>query len=260
MRHIGILKPDTFISILNYVGIPIAIVYFLSMFVAPLLMEHDWEYIQNTWDRWQGLNVGMLAFVSSIAAFNISRHRANKQRERDFLAEKAFLPATLSELCHYFEISASIMAQAWTLKRGQEIREDMPVLGSNYREVFRQCIRYANPEVGDYLSKILVKLQVHDSRLKMILGEIDNDRRISPDNVNMLYYLYRLGELQALVNKLFDYARSLKKFDSKKLEWEDFGNAFGNLNLYVEDYFINDDLNLQAITERMIAGNADQND
>ncbi|MEW8626991.1 MAG: hypothetical protein AB2551_14655 [Candidatus Thiodiazotropha sp.] len=91
-------------SVINWIGVPFAFLYFISMFIIPLVDNAlNWGGIQNVWDRWQSLNVGMLAFISSITAFNISRFNANKQRERDFLAAKAFLPDALSELIDYFE-------------------------------------------------------------------------------------------------------------------------------------------------------------
>jgi hypothetical protein len=109
MKRSGILKPDTLVNLLNFVGLPAAILYAFCMLVWPWISGcGDWGYVQGVWDRWQSLNVGMLALVSSITAFNISRYNAAKQRQRDLLAPKAFLPAALSELVSYFKASANI--------------------------------------------------------------------------------------------------------------------------------------------------------
>ena len=96
MKHIGILKPDTLVSLLNGIGVPATIIYFSCMLLYPWIDGNFyWSHVQDIWDRWQSLNVGVLAFISSIIAFNISRFNANKQREREFTAAKAFLPMTL---------------------------------------------------------------------------------------------------------------------------------------------------------------------
>ena len=251
MRHIGILKPDTLVTLLNRLGLPVALIYFVSMFIYPWFDGHaDWHHVQNVWDRWQGLNIGMLAFISSITAFNISRFNANKQRKRDFLATKAFLPNSLSELCDYFNSSASLLQQAWELTEGNKLEAEMPLLPESYKEVFGNCIRHAESDVGDYLSNILVKLQIHNSRLKSLV-----DSRSTSYKLNIISYIYSLGELQGLVNKLFEFARNMGEFDSSPLEWEDFRNSFSMWFTFYEDFSVSEEMNLEAFTKRAIDRN-----
>jgi hypothetical protein len=254
LKHIGILKPDTFIKILNFIGIPATLFYAFSMLVYPWIDNRwNWGQVQNVWDRWQSLNVGVLAFIASITAFNISRFKAKKQRERDFLATKAFLPSALSELVGYFKASAAIFIKGWDVRRGQRLEVTTPRLPEGYKEVFQECIRYAEPDVGDYLSKILVRLQIHNSRLEGFVTAINDVSDISPNRHNLISYLYRLGELQALVGKLFPFARNEEDFDSNPLSWEDFRNAYGGLEVWIEDFRIDDTMNLEDFTKRAIA-------
>lgn len=221
------------------------------MFIFPWVDgAGNWLYVQNVWDRWQSLNVGMLAFISSITAFNISRFNANKQRERDFLAAKAFLPAALSELCAYFKLSATILIRAWETDRNNRLDIESPSLPENYKQVFGQCIKFAEPDVGDYLSKILVRLQVHDARLMELISQYGGANH--PNRHTIISYLYRLGELQAFMNKLFPFARNEEEFDSSRLQWEDFRNAFGNLDVWYQDYRIDENMNLEDFTRRAI--------
>ena len=70
---------------------------------------------------------------------------------------------------------------------------------------------------------------------------------------SLLTYLYRLAELQALVGLLFDFARGESDFKIRQLEWEDFRTAYGNLNIWLEDFVIDEKINLKAFTERQIA-------
>lgn len=248
MRHIGILKPDKWIAIVNWFGVPIFLIYIFSMFVYPWFCDGaKWACVQNTWDRWQGLNVGVLAFASSIIAFSISRYNAQKQKERDFLAAKAFLPNSLSELCDYFSACASLLEEAWRLGGEDRSKLVVPELPESYKEVFGNCIRYSESDVGDYLTNILVNLQINHSRLKAF-----SDRLSASDKINIITYVYRLGELQALVNRLFPYARNMQKFDAGHLEWEDFRNAYSNFFTFYEDFSVDEKNNLVSLTLRKI--------
>jgi hypothetical protein len=259
MKHIGILKPDALVNLLNFVGLPAAILYAFCMLVWPWISgSGDWVYVQNVWDRWQSLNVGMLAFVASITAFNISRYNAEKQRQRDFLASKAFLPAALSELVSYFKASARVFKVGWESERGSNPNFHVPDLPSEYKTVFGECIRHAEPSVGDYLSRILVWLQVHDARLRSYAEQHSDQKWFNPDRSILITYFYRLGELQALVNKLFEFARNMGEFDSTPLAWEDFRNAYRNLDIGFNEIRI-DDKNLEAFTKRAIARNDGNN-
>ena len=124
---------------------PIALIYFVSMFIYPWFdNDTGWVHVQNVWGRWQGINVGMLAFVSSITAFNIARYNANKQREREFLAAKAFLPHALSELTEYLNSCASILQEAWNATEENRLGPQELELPESYKTVFSNCIKYAN--------------------------------------------------------------------------------------------------------------------
>lgn len=260
MKHLGILKPDTLVNLLNFVGLPIAALYAFCMFAWPWLSGcGDWGYVQEVWDRWQSLNVGMLAFVSSITAFNIARYNAEKQRERDFLAAKAFLPAALSELILYFKSSAAVFSLGWNSSYENKPSFVVPELPMGYKSVFGDCIRHAEPSVGDYLSRILVWLQVHDSRMRDYVKQHSDEDYLNPDRHNLITYFYRLGELYALVGKLFEFARNMGEFDSSPLNWEDFRNAYGNLDIWTDEIVIDDKMNLEAFTKRAIDRNASQN-
>ena len=181
MRRIGILKAERLVDLLNWTGFPAVTLYVVCMFIFPWIDGRgEWAHVQDVWNRWQGLNVGMLAFISSITAFNISRFNAEKQREREFLASKAFLPAALSELVSYFNESASVFIAGWKLAPGQQPSIVPPILPGEYKVVFENCIRHAEPKVGEYLSKILVKLQVHDARVRDFINRMQCARWARP--------------------------------------------------------------------------------
>ena len=211
----------------------------------------DWAHVQAVWDRWQSLNVGILAFASSVVALKIAKYNAENQRERNFFAAKAFLPAALSELTSYFKGSAKFYKSCWASDFGIPPNFVLPDLPKEYKKVFADCIRYANPLIGDYLSRILVKLQIHDARMRNYVDQHTNGDYLNLDKYNLITYFYKIGELHALIGKLFGFARNMNEFDSSPLNWEDFRNAYANLDIELDEIVMNHD-NLEAFTMRKV--------
>lgn len=241
MQHIGIVKSNTFISLLNWVGIPLIVIYLFCMIIFPWIEGRgDWMYVQCVWDRWQSLNVGMLALTSVIVAFNISKFNASKQRERNFIAARAFLPEALSELTTYFKLSASLLTEAWQRVEAKTYKSPLhaqtPELPVSYKKTFSRCIGFAEPDVGELLAYMLMRLQVHNSRIKELSDNFGQDSTMIILPQSIISYLYRLGELQALTNRTFGFARGLKAFDSSDYVLEDYRNAYSNLGIWPDDF------------------------
>lgn len=254
-NRIGIVKADTFVSIMNWTGIPASLAYVICMLIAPIFHGFDggwnWQNVQDVWDRWQTMNAGFLALISSIIAFNISKFSVNRQRERQFVAARAFLPHALSELTSYCKKSSSALQNAsaqMSLARELRATPPIPELPSGYKETFGKCIGEAEPEVGDYMAKILMNLQVHDSRLNQIGNPATPGvhRILTPSNVKS--YLFSLGQLQAYINKLFGFARGMEEFDDSNPTWDDYRTAYANLEIDVGDF-----ADLEEFTKRAIA-------
>lgn len=255
LRRIGLLDVGNLISLVNVVGGITVVIYIIAMLIYPWFDgKWNWDHVNAVWNDWQSLNVGVLAFLSSLVAFNIAGYNANRQRERNFIAARAFLPDALSELISYFKVSARVFKRAWENGDQDQVlaRIATPELPKTYKSIFADCIRYALPEVGDYLSNILVRLQIHDACLRQLL-DTEEEVYVHVGKDSLLAYLYRLGELYALVGLLFEFARAESDLKIRRLEWEDINNAYRNLNLWTEDYFIDDKMNLKAFTERQIA-------
>lgn len=243
MKHIGIVKADNLIRGINWIGVPLFTIYLFCMFILPPIKgKGDWGYIQSVWHNWQSLNVGMLAFISSVVAFNISRYIANKQRNRDFIASRAFLPEALSDLTAYFKDSVPPLQEAWQKAKDDEapyktpLKLHAPNPPDGYKETFSRCIALAETDVGERLSYLLMCLQIHHARLNDLASNFSegSGRIIVPRNI--ISYLYNLAELQALTNSLFDFARGLEKFDSSELTLGDWQNAYRNLNIWTHQF------------------------
>lgn len=246
-----ILNPDTMVPLLRWVCWPAIGVYFASMVVVPVIQAGPqwWENLQAVWDRWQGLNIGMLALIASVIAFETTRYSEDRQRSREFMAARAFLPGALSELTAYLKASARVHIACWENSAISE--SSIPADPTEYREAFANCIRHAEPEIGEVLSSMLAKLQVQEARLRELL----TGHRTA--QVTIYWYLLSLAELQALVNKLFDFARGEADFDASPLTWDEFHNAYRNLGIHVGEYELNigkgERIDLETSTKRAIA-------
>lgn len=225
----------------NVLALAILPFYICSMFVAPwLLGDFRWTYVHSVWNNWQSLNVGMLAFLSSTIALNISRYNAEKKRQREFVAARAFLPDALSQLAGYLRNCAEIVSEAWPRVSNQADRcrtplaATMPNLPEGYRETFSRCIERADSGVGEHLANILTKLQVHHSRFRELHASFNEDARLVHIPASFVSYIYRLGELQALVNNTFDFARGETDSIPGKPDWDDYISAYRNLDIWVE--------------------------
>ena len=238
------MKSDTYHRILNYLGFPLVGLYVISMFIVPWIHGSlDWNYIQKVWYDWQSLNVAMLAFFSSIVALNISRYNAEKQRERNFTAAKAFLPESLSELVSYFKESARFLEAVWgrrksneTFNQHQPLLIPVPSLPSQHKEVFARAIKHAETDIARYLANILVLLQIHHSRMNLLHDAFGPNGTLIIGSSTVISYLNQLAELKALVSRLFPFARSMASFDDAELTLDDFSNSYANLDIELEKY------------------------
>lgn len=246
MGHIGRIKLDTIIRKLSWaVFLLLGIPYLIAMVGYPFL-QGDWEYVQSVWNRWQGLNVGVLALMSSLVAFYISRYKANKQRDREFTAALAFLPEALSELIDYYQSCASVLKETWprisddirarTHDDAMPLTAEVPKLPARYKEIFSQCIRHAEPDVGNYLAYILRRLQVHHSRIKELINNFGVNAEACFSHENIISYMYGLAELHALTANLFHFAREEGPLGSINLSERDFSNAYLNMGIKPEQF------------------------
>lgn len=254
MKYIGFFKADAMANVVNWISVPAFFLYILCMAIAPWVQGGwDWIYVQSVWDRWQTLNTGVLAFGASVIALNISRYHTNKQRERRFVAAKAFLPHALSELIAYYKQCAKLLQEVWDLFENEELRAPItlntvaPELPRDHQDIFNRCIEQAEPDVADYLAKILMRLQIHNARMKeMYLSLTQGDHTLVLQQ-NVMSYLYSLAQLQVAANKLFPFARGMKTFDNTNPTWDDYRNAYANLDFWWEDF-----QDLEGFTKRAL--------
>jgi hypothetical protein len=235
------------------IGLTLCAAYGFSVLIYPWFVPgSNWVHVQAVWDRWQTLNAGVLAFFASLVALKIARANADDQQKRDFFAAKAFLPQTLTGLMQYCKGSAQIFKCLWE-SSGQG-RTFLPVADPppDYREVFSNCIRHANPEVGEHLVRTLASIQLHDLRLRDAIQTLPGGQETVIDRPNLLSLVLRLGELYVLLGGLIGFARSEEPFEPQELTWELLQSAYWGLNIEIEHLHIDDKMNLEAFTKRWL--------
>jgi hypothetical protein len=216
----------------------LAYIYF--MFINPFI-DGGWSTALKVWSAWQSLNVGFLALASSFVAFYIAHYNAEKQRVREFVAAKAFLPEALSELTSYFKQSAILYAEAYRRASDNsdrcktQLNSVLPTLPRDYKSVFSHCIHSATPEVGEHLANILSQLQVHHARLNSEYEEFNPDNNMLKIPSSIMSNIFCLGKLQVLVNKTFSFARGTEEIDFSPLTRDEFVTAYRNLGVEIEE-------------------------
>lgn len=219
------------------------VIYVYSMLIHPwILGRFQWDYVHAVWYTWQSLNVGVLAFTSSVVAFNISKFREEKRLEREFIAERALLPQALDDLSTYLSESVPVIAEGYYRcslphhERKSPLESPLPIPDKYYILVFQNCIRVAENHVGNHLAQILSELQVHDARLIHMYQSFSENSSTLQIRMNFISYLFCLAKLQAYINRLFDFARGESSFDTSILGLEDFRSAYRSLDIFVETY------------------------
>lgn len=249
------MKLDTVLKVAPWIATIGGVIFFIAMILAPWInYDYEWKVVQEVWDRWQTLNAGVLAFIASVIALRISKSNENKQRQRRFVAAKAFLPHALSELMIYFKGSAAFLLEAWErvdekhLLPLEPLALTTPEAPQDYKGIFKDCISEADDDVAALMASLLTKLQIFNARITEVESSFKPDRKLIVISENIRVYLYNLAELQALINNLFGFARSMEDFSDAKLTWDDFKNAYSNLDIWIDEIDGLEDFTKRAIS------------
>lgn len=247
-------------SLVNYLFYLIVVIYVYSMIIHPwIVTDFNWNQVQSIWDRWQGFNVGMLAFISSVIAFGIAKFNNESQRKREFLSARAFLPDALSELTDYLKTSGQYLNG---LNKKYNIllvaNNPCPTLPDGYKKVFENCIKHANPEIGNYLANILSKLQVFDARIRPKQTPTFNHVNYvrTPNDYELIGHIFDLGELACFIFKAFSIGRGCDT-SLEYPDWEYFVSTYNEIDIFPENYVIQDsDFSLEWKTKQKIKENS----
>lgn len=206
-----------------------------SLYVIPWI-NGDWGYVQTVWDRWQGIIVGDIAFLSSYIFFLTTRDKEDLIRKKRLKASRSNLPKALSGLIEFYMSSFPLISEVWKMQNASSVSKvslPLPSMPIGHDQIFHRCIEYEdNFEISDHLIKILNKLQINYARLCEFK---------SPDEALILSGSYiasmscEILESIAMINLSFDYARGEKEEIRSTLYRSDLRGTMWGLD--VEDSF-----------------------
>lgn len=224
---------------ITYASYVFVAAYVYGMIFYPWGKSLSWSHVHEVWMSWQSLNVGVLAFISTFFIYKATKHSENVKRNRNFKAEKAFLPNALIELTRYLEENSRYLEnclntitsdpQSWK----PTISASLPSLPIKHEEVFRRCILTAGDDVADYLSGILMRLQIFAARMKEVDDYFNGQGKFFQNKDTIKLRTYDLVEIDILTTNLFDFARNKNEFRNRKINREDIENSILNLELAV---------------------------
>lgn len=203
-------------------------IYILSMFLVPWF-RGGFSHVHDVWMDWQGLNVGVLAFTSSYIIFLAATYHEEAKRERSLSASRAMLPHALSEITHYLMSCMGFLRWLATerLTESSGKANDFNIeLPDFYREVFRDCIESADQATGEYLSGIINRLQIHNSRLRTISKNPPIEIQESVELKKIKSHMCDVAEIYAMVANLYPYARGQGNYDNEWLTKDEIVCAF----------------------------------
>jgi hypothetical protein len=180
--------------------------YFIFLFVYIIfILKCDLNSTIKFVSNWQTLTAAMIALCASTIALHISGYREEKQRERNFVAARAFLPNALAEITTYCDYSIEFYFDNLS---SSSAKTDSEPLTKSSLQAIKECISYANPDAARNLSQIISLLQVHYSRMLGACSK-ENTSNVSANSKERknLHELLHTCFIKHIVSCNFDFAR-----------------------------------------------------
>ncbi|GEM_PF-2977343 len=183
---------------MNYKEIFVAtIIVYIYLMIVPFPFLHynfEWDKVYKFYVEWQTLTSAIIALCASFIALhtmqiseNNRRDNENEQRERNFIAARAFLPHAFDDLTDYCDECLDKYLNSITdvqdyVNHNERSNENnnqvdmVPVLfpESAYKTI-KECILYADSAFGEHLIKLVGKLQIQNSRIHSHFNKHNNE-------------------------------------------------------------------------------------
>jgi hypothetical protein len=225
------------------------------MFIIPVIIG-GWRYFEDVLRSWQTINAGMLAFMASVIALNMSNIKAEKERKRRFISARAFLPQCLSDLHRYLEEFKPLIDEILS-RIGNDGRVDrsklinsIPDLQISFKKVFEDCIFNSDDNVGEYLANIINLLQVHQSRVEYSYNLFGINNHSVVIRTNVLTHIFNLAEIKILIDNLFGFARGEEEFSKININISEINESCRQLDYFFELYRGLEEFNASAVSAK----------
>lgn len=205
--------------------------YFIGMFLYPLIAGGaSWSHLQNVWQNWQGLNVGVLALISSGVALTLTIRSEQKKNASALYAAKAFIPAALSEITLYLKACTKVADTAWINNNIKQYRKTFtspkPHFELNLKAVFKEVMKLTDIDIAEHLGEIIIDLQVIDSRIAELHASFKSGHEHRFDKSYLLTIAYSLCKLQSLVDETYPFSRSETKIIKRMIDNRSLKNSY----------------------------------
>lgn len=213
--------------------------YFMMMIIKPWFDGNgQWSYVQGVWAHWQTFNAAMIAFSASLVAVYAAKYHEDQKRQSQLLAARAMLPQALSDLTQNTKELAQFYKETYDFWRaGPASTGNKPEPPKQNIDsavvIFSNCMQHADIEVVEAMAKVLSMNQYISARAQSEYTEQALVRKSMWD-MNMEYQLCELGEMQARINRMFDYGRKLHS-ELVLLNLTETEVGLGMLNLDISD-------------------------
>ncbi|WFB47867.1 hypothetical protein [Vibrio coralliilyticus] len=232
------IKITTSFTAIALVGLYLAMMIFKPWFDG----RGSWSYVHDVWLQWQTLNAAMIAFSASLLAVYAARYMEEKKRERLLISIRAMLPQASSDFTLHTERLSLFYRQSyqyWGNSSPKETQEKptppIPQIDDAIA-TFSNCMQHSELPVVKLMAKILSMSQYISARARHEYTDEAVVRRASW-RFNIEHQLLELGEMQALINRMFDYGRELNSdLNISDLTEVEIIQALKNINIYQHSF------------------------
>lgn len=219
-RFAGGITRSSMIKLISLIAVA---VYLFCMVAWPIWHYRDWAEIQGVWDRWQALNVGVLAFSASIILWYTADLRSKKNDEKEYKAAKAFLVFVASELCREFDNAANLLTERLKLESRKAIALEGLTFPQHLHPYLERYIKYSDPENAQYIVNLIRFYQVYIDRLNSIFKDLSG---MSNAKECVMTSIGDLFNISARTNRLFGYGRGLQSLDVSSIRPKEINEGF----------------------------------
>lgn len=179
--------------------------------------------------------IGLAGFTAVVGQIVQSGRHENRRIARRDSAARATLPLLLSALCEYAARSASSLLAVYEFAKNPQAPPhppfDPPQPPAELVEDLRQTIEATkNKKVAEILARTLSDLQVLDTRMRGMRGELDKQQFMIDSTVTLAGLVYARAE------SLFDYARRETNHVHLRLEQDVVSSALNKVRCYRAHY------------------------
>lgn len=206
----------------------------------------DWGNVYKLASEWQTFIAAIIALLAALSMNRIVRSQIqqaerheNDRRRRRYIAARSTLPLLLTEICRYaMDVTNYLRPIHQQLTDSPEAEPGLPHPPEMPEKLFspiEHMIEAAEDErVVTHLRKIVSQIQILNSRMTDRLIPRPTRMFVTPREIET--NLRQCALIHATAGILFPFARFLSEDVPENLNWDDFNNSLGILDIDSHTY------------------------